>query len=268
MGNEPMSPSKIILLDCETTGTDVHKDQIVEICIQFGLFGESRVRRIKPTIDIPAEASKVHGITAADVADCPTFSKVARSIAEIIDGADVIVGYNVAFDLDVLGAEMERAGLPRPSLDGKHVVDVLRYWHHIEPRTLAAAHEKFCGSVLGGAHAADADVAATGRVLVGMVGGDPANWNWSELAEKANPFEKRAAWIGPSHHIQWAGDIPVIAFGKHKGTPLETADPSYLRWMIGGEFPQHVKEVCRAALDNAAFSSWLSERFPRKAVAA
>jgi DNA polymerase-3 subunit epsilon len=252
----------IILLDCETTGTDVHKDQIVEICIQFGLSGESKVRRIKPTIAIPAEASKVHGITAADVADCPAFSKVARSIAEIIDGADVIVGYNVAFDLDILGAEMERAGLPRPNLDAKKVVDVLRLWHHLEPRTLAAAHEKFCGSVLDGAHAANEDVAATGRVLVGMVGGDPTNWNWSELAEKANPFEKRAAWIGPSHHIQWTDAGPAIMFGKHRGTLLEKVDSGFLHWVIGKDFPAHVKEICEVALNGNLAA--ISERFPRK----
>lgn len=261
--------TRIIVLDTETTGKDVAKDQIVEICVQFGLEAnaETLTTRIKPSVPIHPEAEKVHGITAAAVETCLPFSQAAPLFLPSLRSADVLVGFNIAFDLDILQAELERAGLPRLDLTGKHVVDALRLWHTVEPRTLVAAHEKFCGAQLADAHAASADVAATGRVLAAMLdrfglAGKP----WPELAAMANPFEKRSSWVGPSHHIQWEGAAPVITIGKHKGTPMWDVDPTYLEWLLRSDFPPHVKEIARASLGKSIddFMKWLAEKFPRQ----
>ena len=66
----------IIFFDLETTGVDVSKDRIVEICyIKVWPNGNevSRTMRINPGMHIPEQASAVHGIYDADVAECPTF---------------------------------------------------------------------------------------------------------------------------------------------------------------------------------------------------
>lgn len=265
-----MTPA-IVVLDVETTGKDRARDQVIELCIQLGLdeCAEFRTWRFKPSVPVHPEATKVHGITDADLVDCPAFAAIASSIVAYIAGTDVIVGYNVAFDLDMLQAELARAGLPALDLAAKQVVDVLRLWHTVEPRTLAAAHQKFCGAELVDAHQAAADVAATSRVLVGMLatfglGGKP----WPELAAMANPFAARANWIGPSHHIQWSADgKTILAFGKNNGRPLDETDPGFLRWVIDKDFPPHVKEVCRAALQlrGEALTTWIAQRYPRPA---
>lgn len=263
--------TRIVVLDVETTGKDRARDQIIELCLQLGLEGEARqVRtwRIKPSVPINPEATKVHGITEADLAGEPPFTKVGAAIASYLADAEVVVGYNVAFDLDMLQAELGRAGLPPLDLAAKQVVDVLRLWHHVEPRTLTAAHAKFCGAELTDAHRADADVAATGRVLAAMLAAfDLTSKSWLELATIADPFTSRVNWIGPSHHIQWDVDgNAVFGFGKNQHRRVDQTDPGFLRWVLSKDFPPHVKDICAAALQlpGVHLKPWIAERYPRR----
>lgn len=260
----------ILVLDVESTGKDRAADQIIELCLQLGLGtdAEGHVWRIKPTVAIHAEAQAVHGISAADLEASPPFAEVAPRIVALLAAADVIVGYNVAFDLDMLQSELARAGLPPLDLAAMQVVDVLRLWQHVEPRTLVAAHEKFCGAPLTDAHQASADVAATARVLSSMIERfGLTDRAWPELAAMADPFPGRDKWIGPSHHIQWTDDgNAAFAFGKHKGTRLDHADPGFLRWVVGKDFPPHVRDICAAALQlpGVHLKPWIAERYPRR----
>lgn len=263
----------VVVLDAETTGKDRARDQIIELCLRLGLdeSAEAKTWRIKPSVPIHPEAQAVHGITEADLAGFWTFADVAPRFLPYLVGADVIVGYNVAFDLDLLQAELARAGLPPLDLAAKQVVDVLRLWQHLEPRTLAAAHEKFCGSKLAFAHHADADVAATGRVLAAILDHfGIAGQSWSDLAKIADPFgAARANWIGPSHHLQWTADgKSIVAFGKHRGIALDVIDPGFLRWVLDKDFLPHVKDICRAALRlrGPELEAWIAERYPRPTV--
>jgi len=259
---------EIVVLDVESTGKERATDQIIEICLRFGLGQDaaSRTWRIRPEVPIHPEATGVHGLTMEDVATCPTFAVVATEFLPLIAGADVVVGYNVAFDLDMLQAEMARAKLPPLDLTGKLVVDVLRLWHHVEPRTLVAAHAKFCGAELIDAHQAEADVAATARVLAAMLATfGLADKSWSEIAAVSDPFAKRTTWLGPSNHIQWdeSGAV-VFGFGKHKGQQVAHADAGFLKWMLAKDFPPHVKKICTVALERRrTFDEWIATYYPR-----
>lgn len=265
-----MTDTSIVVLDIETTGKERSTDQIIELCLQLGLGPQAdrRVWRIKPTVPIHPEAQAVHGITEADLADCKPFGEFASVILSALAAAEVIVGYGVAFDLDILQAELARAGLAPLDLSTKQIVDVLRLWHRVEPRTLAAAHERFCGAQHEGAHAAGMDVAATARVLVamraafGLVGK-----TWPELAAIADPFPGREKWIGPSNHIQWENGAAVIAFGKHKGTRVDRVDSGFLLWVLRKDFPPHVKDICDLALNKRGdeLTAALAQRYPRSA---
>jgi DNA polymerase-3 subunit epsilon len=67
----------IVFFDLETTGVDVAKDRIVELCyIKVFPNGneESKNIRINPTIHIPESTTAIHGISDEDVKDCPTFA--------------------------------------------------------------------------------------------------------------------------------------------------------------------------------------------------
>ncbi len=67
----------LVFFDCETTGTDISKDRIIEISL-LKLFpdGHEEINTflINPGIPIPPEATAIHGITDEDVKDKPSFS--------------------------------------------------------------------------------------------------------------------------------------------------------------------------------------------------
>ena len=260
----------IVVLDVETTGKERATDQIIELCIRFGLGpdADARTWRIRPEVPIHPEATSVHGITMEALAACPLFAAVVSEFLPLIVGAEVIVGYNVAFDLDMLQAELARAGMPPLSFAGRQIVDVLRLWHHVEPRTLVAAHAKFCGEPLVDAHQAAVDVAATARVLSSMLAAfGLSDKPWSEIATISDPFASRTLWIGPSPHIQWdASGAVVFGFGKYKGQQVVNADGGFLRWVLAKDFPPHVQKICKVAQERRrTFVEWIATYYPRPA---
>jgi len=268
---------RIVIFDCETTGTDRLQDQVIELCIQRGLADDapSQTWRIKPAAPIHPGAQAVHGITLADLEGCPAFAAVADDIAAVFAETDVIVGYNIAFDIDMLQAEYTRIGRPLLDLNGKKVVDAFRLWQQCEPRSLQHAHQRFVGNGFAAAHSASADVAATGRVLSGMLRAfNLAGEDWESIACKCDPqYASRASWVGPSRHLRWDGDVVVLGFGKHSNAPVHQLaagpDRSFLRWVVERDFPVHVSEVCRAALDLSGdeFLDWARRRYPAPAAA-
>jgi DNA polymerase-3 subunit epsilon len=286
----------VLVFDVETTGTDPRVDQIIELCVQYGLDhdgGSATVRsldgsrgahtwRFRPAVTIHPGAQAVHGISAEDLEDCPPFAACADEITAIFAGARVVVGYNIAFDIQMLQAEYERIGRAAVDFTGKTIVDAFRLWQQFEPRSLQHAHLRFVGDSFASAHSASADVAATGRVLRGMLRrfGLLAS-DWDEVAKACDPQGRlksfaRSSWVGPSRHLRWddQGQI-VLNFGRHAGIPvlaMARSDPGYLRSVIDRDFPPHVAEICRRALELAArrdgereLVSWARQRYGQAA---
>jgi len=263
---------RIIVFDCETTGIDFTRDQVIELCVQHGLddTAHSRTWRIKPAVTIHPAAQAVHGITMADLASCPSFGEYADEIALVFAQADVIVGYNLSFDIDMLQAEYQRIGRPGLDLTGKKIVDAFRLWQQCEPRSLQHAHRRFVGDEFAAAHSASADVAATGRVLVGMLRHFALEGQeWGQIASVCDPG--RASWVGPSRHLRWENDVIVLGFGKHMGAVVHELaagpDRGFLSWVVSKDFPPHVGEICKAALERPGeeFIAWARQRFGQAA---
>jgi len=87
----------LVVLDLETTGKKVQTDRIVEISLLKLLpdgTNQIKTRRLNPGIPIPAEATAIHGITDADVANEYFFRQIARSLATYLEGCD-LCGYNI-----------------------------------------------------------------------------------------------------------------------------------------------------------------------------
>ena len=73
----------LVILDLETTGKKVQTDRIVDISLLKLLpdgTNQIKTHRLNPGIPIPAEATAIHGITDADVANEYSFRQVARSL--------------------------------------------------------------------------------------------------------------------------------------------------------------------------------------------
>ena len=236
----------IVFFDLETTGTNINSDRIVEICylkVYPNGNEESKTMRINPEMPIPAEASAVHGIYDADIADCPTFKEVARNIANDIEGCD-LAGFNSnRFDIPVLAEEFLRAGVDI-DMSRRKFVDVQVIFHKMEQRTLSAAYKFYCDKDLEDAHSAEADTLATYEVLMAQL---------ERYPDLENDIDKLAEFSTRGEAADYAGRIlfnekgeEVFGFGKYKGRPVAEvfrAEPSYYAWMMNGDFPLYTKKV-------------------------
>lgn len=151
-----------VFLDIETTGLEIWKVRIVQICLMFG--DNIKTIRINPGVKISEGAQRVHNISDEDVKDLPTFSHWAQRIYDILNKSDGYIGYNIKlYDLPILNQELLRCGYELPD---KIVIDVLDQVKTFEPdRKLSSVYLRYFGEKLSGAHSADVDVMATKRIM-------------------------------------------------------------------------------------------------------
>lgn len=166
--------------DTETTGTDITTDRIVTACIVDCGTGRETVSGTWLSdvdgVDIPAEATKVHGITTAKAhtEGQPAAKVIEDLVRDLTDAADhgtPIVVMNAAYDLGLLEHEARRHGitpLSETAGDRLRVIDPRVLDKHVDQyrrgsRTLTDLCKHY-GVRLGDAHTADADAIAACRV--------------------------------------------------------------------------------------------------------
>lgn len=97
---------KILCIDTETTGLDPRKDEIIQLSMIDGheksIF-ESLI--CPPTRKRWPNAQEINGITPKMVKGKPELEEVADQVQEAINAADLIVGYNLPFDVSMMEAE-------------------------------------------------------------------------------------------------------------------------------------------------------------------
>jgi DNA polymerase-3 subunit epsilon len=119
--------SRSVLFDTETTGLDPRAgDRVIEVaCLELVRdlpTGRTFHALIDPERDVPEDAARVHGITAAQLRGKPRFAEVAPALLDFLgDGA--LVAHNAAFDFGFLDAEFGRLG--QPPLARERMVDTL-----------------------------------------------------------------------------------------------------------------------------------------------
>ncbi len=240
----------LVFLDLETTGVDTSRDRIVEISLVKVMpdgSQEVKTRRLNPEMHIPESASAIHHIYDEDVAGCPTFREIAKSLWSYLEGCD-LAGFNSnKFDIPVLVEEFLRAGVD-VDMQKVRFVDVQNIFHKMEQRTLVAAYKFYCGRDLTEAHSAEADTLATYEVLKAQLDRYPETLQ--------NDVDFLADFSSREHAVDFAGRIvyndkgeEIFNFGKHKGKTVREVfrtEPSYYSWMMNGDFPLYTKKVITA----------------------
>ena len=236
----------IVFFDLETTGTNITDDRIVEISyikIYPGGREESRTMRLNPGRPIPPEATAVHHISDADVADSPLFAQVAGELAAVFTDVD-IAGFNSnRFDVPLLVEEFLRVGT-NLDLAKCRFVDVQTIFHKMEQRTLSAAYLFYCGKELDGAHSADADTRATYEVLKAQLDRYDSLQNDVDFLSKFSTHNRNVDFAG--RIVYNDKDVEVFNFGKYKGMPVAEVllrDSGYYSWIMQGDFPLNTKNV-------------------------
>lgn len=239
----------VMFFDLETTGTDVLHDRIVEISmikLQPDGSETQRTIRVNPERSIPAEATAVHHISDADVADAPTFRQIAAPLAESFSGCD-LAGFNSnRFDIPLLAEEFARAGIDFDFATPRFI-DVQTIFHKKEQRTLSAAYRFYCDKNLEDAHSAAGDTRATFEVLLAQL---------DRYADLPNDVDGLSEFSSQNRNVDLAGRLvydkerrEVINFGKHKGklaVDVLREDPGYFSWIQQGDFPSNTKRAFAA----------------------
>jgi DNA polymerase-3 subunit epsilon len=234
----------LAFIDLETTGINLGTDRIVEIAIVKILSDGSQTTKrklINPGMPIPKAASDLHGITDEMVKDAPTFKQVAQELKQILDGCD-LAGYNSnRFDIPLLVEEFLRAGVDF-DMKGRRMLDVQQIFYKMEPRTLSAAYQFYCGKTLEGAHSAAVDASATYEILQSQLERYESLGNTMDTILKSvgeDPI------VDFARRFVWENGVEVFNFGKFKGKPVADvlrSEPQYYDWMMKGDFPQHTKQ--------------------------
>ena len=261
-----LEKSTIIAFDLETTGTNTSTDQIVQIAYGYYEKGELRntvTKLFKPTIAINPGAQRVHGISMEKLQNEPHFKSNAAEIRDIFSKADGLMGYNVGFDISVIQAEFERAGVPKLDLNNVAIYDAYLIWTKHEGRSLSHAVERFLGKSMEGAHDALADITATANVFDKMVD----EFSLNDHTEKDFTAIFKGNKIDFGGTFRWEDGEIVLGIGKHKGTrAVDVASKNnYLQWIMKSDFPSDAKAIARKATllfhEPMAFKEWVFHNY-------
>lgn len=245
----------LAIIDVQTTGPDSRTARIVRLStLRLDMDGseEFRSRTFNPLTPITPGATKFHGITDFDVADCRPFMASAKGLANYLADCD-LAGFGIRrFHLRVLRQEFEFAGIDF-NIRSRVVVDAMEIYHRLEPRSIEYAYRRFVGGEFDRSSGEDATVNATRAILVGQLTqypdlpSDPATLErWASEEETENYIDDQGRFT-----LSDEGD-PTINFGKYRGYTLydmSELDPDYLRWVAGNE--SFTDEQRRIAADAA-----------------
>ncbi len=211
-----------VCLDCETTGLEPKTDRIIEVaavCFNaeevFGTF-ESLV---DPECEIPETSIAIHHITQEMVQGKPTIAKILPELLRFL-GNHILVGHGVGFDIDVIAASAERAGIPC-TLKHNRYLDTLRmarYYGESPVNSLEQLRRHF-NIEAEGAHRAMSDV------IVNL-----------EVFKYLSKFHKTTESLFEA--LSKPVLLKIMPLGPHKGRPMKEVPLPYLRWAAAKDFDQ------------------------------
>ncbi len=171
---------RLVLFDTETTGLQYSRDEIIEfaaVVVEPGLSEPVVVQEydelitLSPGGFVPPKIQQLTGISTQDIQErgLPK-TRVARDIAEMVQGNTLLLAYNAHFDLSFLFYFLLRSGDPA-ILKGKDKLDLLTVYRdrHAYPHKLCNAIDTYglSGAVVNSHRAVD-DVIATVAVMRAM----------------------------------------------------------------------------------------------------
>ena len=210
------------VFDLETTGIETETSRIVSayVGVVDALGAPKGVSWLAdPGVEIPAQASAVHGITTERArAEGRDAAEVVAEIVAVLrallaQGVPIVI-YNAAYDLTLLNRECLRYSIepldgPLPIIDPL-VIDRAMDRYRKGKRTLEAAAEYY-GVELMDAHDAEADAVAAGRVA-------------QAIARKYSDALGADVTLVHTHQVGWAAES-AASFQEYM---RRTNDPAFV----------------------------------------
>lgn len=144
-----------LVFDFETTGLDPDRDRIIQVGLCIVTDGQVTDRcgwLVNQDVEVPLEARRVHGITAADIRarGLPPRESLAR-LLDALASAPMCMGHNIhKFDILFLLAESRRLGMNLPGCaDFVDTAALFKGWKLNMPRRPDENFETYARRVLG-----------------------------------------------------------------------------------------------------------------------
>lgn len=217
-----LANSNFLVMDTETTGVDPATCKVVEFAwVLTSLIGPlaAGTSLVNPGCHIPPEASAVHHLVDADVADEPPLAAVLADLPLQLRGLKVhaFVAHNAAFDSAFLPSLRQLPWLCTYRLARRLMPDLPAFGNQYLRYALGVDVPEAQGLA---AHRALADAYVTAANLRHMLAGVVDNPTW--------PQEIPAL----AAHLETPMILKTCGFGKHKGLPWDQFPKSYLSWML------------------------------------
>jgi DNA polymerase-3 subunit epsilon len=239
----------IIYFDIESTGVETETARIIELaCIKYNVDGtqEEKTILVNPGVPIPLEASDVHGITDETVKDKPFFKQYAQAVRSWFDDCD-LAGFNSDnYDIPLLSAEFERAGLEGINWN-PNLLDIMKLYRLLYPNTLSDIYKRLTGKELEGAHGALIDIVGTKEIADILIpklkeATDEPLDTVSDIDSFMQGEKKRFDLAGKMYTdvdgtVKWN-------FSKNKDKAV-LADLGFVNWFMVQGFPQESKNKIR-----------------------
>lgn len=232
MLNEEKSISgrELIFLDTETTGNDVAKDRLCQVCYRTS--GGTRTGYFKPPVPLSVKAMSITHITNRVLSDKPAFSgsQMQRELSALLENG-IMVAHNADFDAAILAND----GVKTP-----RKICTLRLARHLDEKgeipeyNLQYLRYHYDLDVLGTPHDAEGDV----NVLFSLF-----QKLFSEIRAKTQSEEaalEEAMRISSSPVI-----FRKITFGKYRDKLIEEVlknDRGYLEWLLNEKLKSPEKD--------------------------
>ncbi len=218
-----MNLEQFLFLDTETTGNDIQKDRLAQIC--YKIDGQIYNEYFKPPVPMSVKAMSITHITNKMLADKPVFagSQLEADLKTLIQ-TKILVAHNAKFDIGILEAE---------GLNTAKFICTLRVARFLDPNNLIPEYGlQFLRYFLdleieGSAHDAEGDVKVLCAVFERL---------FAKVIEIEGSEEKAI------EKMIEISKVPTIFnkfnFGKYKDQTVEEVlknDRRYLEWLLNSK---------------------------------
>jgi len=211
-----------VCFDCEATGLDTAKDQIIEIAAATFTFDqvlEKKEDLVDPLCSIPQHTIEIHHITDEMVKGKPKIEEVLADYLKFFAG-HVIIGHGIPFDIALVQSAAKRNRIPS-KLSNQSYIDTLRLarlYGESPTNSLEMLRSHF-NIKPHGAHRAMNDVLVNIEVF-------------KYLARKFKTTEEALK------RLEKPIELKAMPLGKHKGRSFRDIPSEYLSWAARQNFDQ------------------------------
>lgn len=222
----PYLTGPIVIWDIETTSANTKEAEIVQfyaVRVEQDSKYWSLEFMCKPKNPVPQEAIDIHGITNEMLKTKKPFKNYINQVVDIFNGVQTYSGYNISYDVAVLGRQLEENNYPN-FFDNKKPVDVFALFKEDSPRKLANAVEFYTKEPIQEAHSSSGDTISTLACLVAQL-----DKRQKKISEVITDGEESKL----DRYFLFNGDRePVFAFGKYNGKLVKETEKGYISWIV------------------------------------